>query len=57
VNEESIIDLLEFRKEILYLIKYTPRYSIVPISNDTEGNLNNLVIDIIIIVVRYYMGS
>lgn len=57
MNEESIIDLLEFRKEILHLIKHTPRYSTVFIGNGTEGNSDDLVIGIIIIVVRYYVGS
>ena len=57
MNEESVVDPLEFRKEILHLMERAPRYSTVSIGDGTGGDSNDLVIDMIVTVVRHYMEA
>jgi Ulp1 family protease len=57
VNEESVVDPLEFRKRILHFMEHAPRHSTVLIDDGTGGDLDDLIIGIIISVVRHCIGS
>jgi Ulp1 family protease len=49
VNEESVVDPLEFRKEILYFMERAPRHPTVPIDDGTGAD--DLVIGMIVAVI------
>ena len=57
VNEESVVDPLEFRKEILHLMERARRCPTVPIGDGTGGHSDDPVIGMIVTVVRHCIGS
>ncbi len=50
MNKKYIVDLLEFRKEILHFIRHTSRYPAESVNNDIKNDSNILIIDIIAVM-------
>jgi hypothetical protein len=53
VNEECVVDLLEFRKEILYFMRRIPRHPAESMNDDIENDSDILVIDMITTIIHY----
>jgi hypothetical protein len=53
VNKENNIDLLKFRKKILYFMRRASRYPAYLINNDIEYDSDISIINIIAIMIYY----
>ncbi len=57
MNEECIVDPLEFRKKILRFMRRTPRYPTEPMNNNIEGDSDVLIINITAAVAHDYVEN